>query len=834
LCAFGASAAETSFTDDDDITYGQAVEVLSELGVITGYEDGSFLPNGTLTRAEACAIIVRLLNMEGVEGNSTFSDTQGHWAEDYIAYCDGAGIVAGYGDGTFGPDDTLTGYAWEKMLLCALGYDGDYESMTGVNWTIGVATLAKKLDLEKGLSSVSMNNSVSRDVAAKLAYNTMLGSVVTFHSNTSTVTSGDVSVNINSGSYYTYYDGTDVDDSDGDNVLEVFWNATVTEDTDDFGRPAKNYSIAAQNVDITVAEDPIATVTARTKAAAFASLLSGYKLLNADSDTSGKNWTGTKNINNSTKYDEGDVFWVYNSIMKNGDGQSTTITIPDGKETICEALEEKTANGLAVEFYATDDDNPLVITDIVFIEYTVGEVTKKSTSSGVTTYNVKPVDGGSTKEGTVDSEDASASTAFLADDVAKGDIVTYVYNANDTLYIYPTTNLEGTLTAYTTTNNANSLTVDGTRYSIGMGVLRTASATAGYADFSEETGNDITLYLDQYGYAVYSDESGTVSTDYVLIHSVKEDDDDEGETYYKVGYINAEGTTGTVYSYTEDLSTYVWMKMVTDSSNTGCYKFKAVSGSYENVASTLYNNKLSSGQSTINDNGDVANSSTTFILRTDSGYSVYTGLSNLSTYTFDSATAVYTLLKDDYAYAVYVDVRDGDSSDDSDEPIYLLKTTESGSVYENDTLYYTYDAIVDGEKTTITATEDADLVTGLVIPSYNSDGYVTKTKAVNTNNTKYRDTYTVNANESIDYSGGTLTIYTEDDDGNKTILQSYSLPDSVEVYYAHGNSYTLDVTDGYGLVGTQTGNTATISVICKSSTNDQVTALYYITRGSID
>ena len=98
LCVIGTSAA---FTDADKINYKEAVDVLSGIGVINGMGDGTFAPQGTLTRAQACKIIVYLLKEEDLKGTCNFADCKGHWAANEIAICEAKGIVAGYGNGNF-------------------------------------------------------------------------------------------------------------------------------------------------------------------------------------------------------------------------------------------------------------------------------------------------------------------------------------------------------------------------------------------------------------------------------------------------------------------------------------------------------------------------------------------------------------------------------------------------------------------------------------------------------------------------------------------------------------------------------------------------------------
>ena len=155
LVTINAGAKE--FTDDEELNYKEAVDVISEISVVDGYEDGSFKPQNTLTRGAAAKIICNLIlgpttaaelhadtaPYKDVPVSNTFSG--------YIAYCAKEGIISGYADGSFRPAGTLTGYAFMKMLLGALGYDATYEGYTGGNWSINVAKQAIGIGLNKGL-----------------------------------------------------------------------------------------------------------------------------------------------------------------------------------------------------------------------------------------------------------------------------------------------------------------------------------------------------------------------------------------------------------------------------------------------------------------------------------------------------------------------------------------------------------------------------------------------------------------------------------------------------------------------------------------------------------
>ena len=90
-----------------DAWYNNAVSTLSNAGIIDGYEDGTFKPNGNITRAEFATIAVRFFEAT-YDGGDLFSDIAGHWAQDYINEAANAGIVDGYPDGTFQPQQLIT------------------------------------------------------------------------------------------------------------------------------------------------------------------------------------------------------------------------------------------------------------------------------------------------------------------------------------------------------------------------------------------------------------------------------------------------------------------------------------------------------------------------------------------------------------------------------------------------------------------------------------------------------------------------------------------------------------------------------------------------------
>ena len=97
-----------SFTDvAADAWYNNAISTMANAGILDGYEDGSFHPNGYITRAEFATIAVRFFDLT-YQGEDLFPDIDGHWAQEYINQAADAGIIEGYPDGTFGPQKQIT------------------------------------------------------------------------------------------------------------------------------------------------------------------------------------------------------------------------------------------------------------------------------------------------------------------------------------------------------------------------------------------------------------------------------------------------------------------------------------------------------------------------------------------------------------------------------------------------------------------------------------------------------------------------------------------------------------------------------------------------------
>lgn len=86
--------------------FNNAISTLSNAGIVTGYNDGTFRPNQPITRGEMAKIIANFANLS--KGGKTFSDLSGHWSKTYVELAAGNGWIAGYPDGSFRPDQKIT------------------------------------------------------------------------------------------------------------------------------------------------------------------------------------------------------------------------------------------------------------------------------------------------------------------------------------------------------------------------------------------------------------------------------------------------------------------------------------------------------------------------------------------------------------------------------------------------------------------------------------------------------------------------------------------------------------------------------------------------------
>ena len=169
--------AGAAFTDQADIEATDAVDTLVALGVVEGFEDGSFQPNATVTRAQMAKMIYVLRTGKSDASaynndKTSFTDINGHWAAGYIKYCQSLGIIAGKSSTIFAPNASVTAQEAAKMLLVTLGYNAEKAGLTGPSWASRTNALADENGLLKDVNT-AFTAACPRQYAAQLIYNTI-------------------------------------------------------------------------------------------------------------------------------------------------------------------------------------------------------------------------------------------------------------------------------------------------------------------------------------------------------------------------------------------------------------------------------------------------------------------------------------------------------------------------------------------------------------------------------------------------------------------------------------------------------------------------------------
>ncbi len=168
------TAFARSYSDIPELTPTyEAVDYLSEIGVILGYEDGTFKPKNEITRGEAAAFISRSLGYNDAYAAKSmpFNDVRsGYWAEKFISFCYESGIINGITEDKFGPAEKVTYAQVVKMMVCASRFGAEVEKVSGRNWYVGYIDVAR----EKGiLDNINMEPDmyVPRGDVAIIIYN---------------------------------------------------------------------------------------------------------------------------------------------------------------------------------------------------------------------------------------------------------------------------------------------------------------------------------------------------------------------------------------------------------------------------------------------------------------------------------------------------------------------------------------------------------------------------------------------------------------------------------------------------------------------------------------
>ena len=686
--------SNAAYSDKADIDLKEAVDVLSAVGVFEG-SDGKFDPKANLTREQAAKLVAYLQlsqkSADALVGGNKFTDVAANrWSAGYVDYCATTGVVAGVGNGQFNPTGSLTALQFGKMLLVCLGYDATTENLTGADWQINTSKLMASAKLLKGLDSVKANDVITREQAAQMMLNAIKAPTVEYDTKGSTITIGGTVIGIG-GSKATYVTATVAEDKSANNIgktqltntgaytvelgEKLFSNLKLNSDTDAFERPVTVWTLKAEKIG-SYANTPDLTYTAEVKLGTiYSDLGTSKKLVYSNDDV-------------DVAHGEENVFAYY------ADG---TINASLGKGDIAKGNDQKVGgNGVLIEVYYDDVANTA---KVVEINTYGGEVTsaRAKTASKDANVTVTPLNAG--KGGNYETED------FKVDDIVAYNYSTKTGDAG-VKNVVAAEKVTGELTGYTA---GKSVVVGGTTYKFNKAASIDTSALAGAID------NDVTLALDKYGYVLNVNTDAT-STNYAVVLKYQDKgsfDDAKAELLFTDGTTktvelkdNADVETGSLVSYTI--------------TNKGKYDLKVLEKTPDTETGVTLTTK---GSSTIRIGSVVkANGKTIFLVATKSGnsdtvYTSYTGIADVPTITAGSTAAkVNAYVKSgSAATVVYIDATAATTSVESStkDVVFVKGSSTTGASYDTKKgTFYTYDAIVNGEITTI---DSADKITSYAL-----------------------------------------------------------------------------------------------------------------------
>ena len=680
------SAGAKDFTDSSKIAYEEAVDVMSAVKVIDGYAEGDFRPTATLTRGAAAKIICNLI-LGPTTASALVADAApykdvptNHTFAGYIAYCQKTGIISGYADGTFKPANSLTGYAFMKMLLGALGYKADQEGYTGANWSINVAKRALNIGLADDLvGDFNGVKAVNREEACLYAFNTLKATMVEYDKN-STVTVGNITIKEQSDAKDMANTGKTDGNIDKDGKMQFaekyFTDLKGVATTDEFSRPATMWKVKSEEIG-TYTDTADATYTKKVEIGDI------YKDLGLGKSISAKKVS------------------VYVDGVEDASQPARDITKGDDKNKYGD-------NGVLTEVFYDNDNDSVVITEV---NTYVGTITKtvKATDKKDAYVVVAPES----------EKPANFKNEFETDDKFEDDdyvLYTYSLKEKEIESVAAATKVEGTVTVAenSVTNNSDkkALTINGTKYK--------ASAKISGENLSDvSVKQDYTIYLDSYGYMIYVEENEAIG-DYALILNIKQGSND----WYLGNRAELLFTDGTTKIVTTDKDYFTKKDMrenqiVTYKVNDdGEYVLKALDSKKivtgEEKTLVMENNKAGIK---IDGTTYTANSASTFVVA-DAGstddFTAYVGIKSAPSINTSGATG-----KDDkastYAYCKSGKMitvmfvfpgKDVEINDATSNALFVANGSVSNLIHDKDGDYFTFSAVVDGELKTVKVAQD--------------------------------------------------------------------------------------------------------------------------------
>lgn len=804
MCSFAFAAPV--FTDQAAIDNTTAVAVLNELDILTGYTDGSFKPEGILTRAEGAAIITRLLLGDKAEdqmaAGKVFSDVAAtDWHAGYVAYCASEGIIAGYGNGAFGPNDTLMVAQFGKMLLTALGYEAAREGFVGADWATPVGKYINKLGLAEG-ANTTLNAACSREVAAQMALNTLKATMVEYATGSTTIKGEGIEVTVG-GSAATKVENnaaneTLIDDNYMQFAEQYFpllrYNGS---NNNNFGRPAVNaWSLRGVELGIEASEVDLLKTFVGTVTRGQMYELVGKKVAK-DANTSVTVYVDGKAATVDAIFDDANAL-KNDGILVNG----VSLT---GNGVITEVYMEETALG---------HDITIVIIN-TYVAKAMADYDEDEEYFDIEVYGIAANE-------SISTEDFDCST------YTEDDFLLVTVDNGEVASITPAKSVSGTVTTFSksSTDYLNSITLDGKKYAYSKTQVDSGEGCATDVN-TNFRGTDITLVLDSCGYVITFAEAESVANYLYLTEVVPE----STFTGSKQNYLGAVYFTDGTY---DELAIAKIDNETTslNSAEAGWYSYALnADGKYllKSVSSSKKTGTKVEGGEIAFYNGFKANTKTVFIVVDEEGEStVFTGYKKMSDVSaIDLVINVIENKDNSFAEFVFItstnEVTITGAIKDNSTVVYIYRDLFGMSVGENDEEFYTNEyALVNGVKATLETTEEYgvglyigveyDNVTGYISKMTKVDGSNFTDKAVDEDGDSLEAFYLEATADTIVYDGGILDI-----DGHP-----YDIADNCKIVLHEGNVYTtVSMTK---MISEAEDVAATFSGIV--DTEGQVTALF--------
>ena len=806
-CAFTMFAG-AAFTDSADIKVDtEVVDTLVSLGVVNGYDDGSFKPNGTVTRAEMAKMIyvLRTGNSDASAYNddkTSFTDIGSHWARGYIKYCQSLGIIAGKSNTKFCPNDKVTAQEAAKMLLVTLGYDATKAGLTGAGWAAKTNALADENGLLEDVNT-SFTSACPRQYAAQLIYNTIFAHTVTLRDGEYT--------NMN-------LLGTDKLETVGEKYMSMKkWVGTFEGNEDVckldtglirvYGTP-DGKDVDKSNADFKYSKLDLSYIGEEVSVL-YKDATGGTANKPDKKDTIyGVYVTGETKVYNITKDDlqsQKDA-----GTVRFGDKNYDVAKIAKGAEylninygaTKTTAADEMTSTALATELCklkATSADT------IKFICNDDGDIVKAyvvtSKIARVTAVNTEKVTINN-YVGTLKFEDNDIYDGVKKDDIV---VVTTLYNSDPTnsaakSIVTKAATVEGKLTSF---KGTSKVSIDGTSYDIAS--LATTAVDSDFeTSFTDQIGESYILYT--IGGIVYAaKQTSEGAKNYAVVESNNGGALTGGFDALEVKILKADGSEVKVEVH-KDSTTDGSTKVTAAALETGALiKYSDVDNGKIKITkvvaptqakakiTNLYNKDTKSFNSKV-----AASDAVLFVNKTATpANGVKATAGDFYTYTarnmnsFDLAQyGYYGVITDDNkvvaAYATLTTKPSGASSD----TVYGIVSKENGTTKVDDTTYtsYTVDVDTNTQKTVLIEGDDTTLKEGYLVSFDEASDKVYSASDITiylkNENTDYHKPSTMAAIDEYDEKGQIVSYWDKlDKIGDKSKLTTKAVDDDVKIIY---------------------------------------------------